>query len=134
MPAFSVPLNQFDITQAILKQPTSHAPANLPVPNPTKSFWIDSVTDANPLAKEGSTGSLTEEADLCIIGSGITGMRLGLHFAICATDSARGPYQALVLHTTYRRLLLMENSVKQSNLKVLYWMPEISVSPCCNLS
>jgi hypothetical protein len=73
MPKLSVPLNQFDTAQSVLKQPTSHLPASLPVPNPTKSFWTDSAPGVNPLAKDGSEGALTPDVDICIIGSGITG-------------------------------------------------------------
>jgi len=72
MSTSSIPLNQFDAVQSV-QLPTSHTPANLPVPNPTKSFWLDSAPDANPLATEGSEGALTLDADICIIGSGITG-------------------------------------------------------------
>jgi hypothetical protein len=68
------PLNPLETAQNVLKQPTPHPPADLPVPNPTKSFWIDSAPDANPFATEGSEGTLTPDADICIIGSGITGM------------------------------------------------------------
>ena len=75
MSGFPVPLDPLDSVQTMLKRPTSHSPANLPSPHPTKSFWTDSYPDANPLAGEGSEGHLTEEADLCIIGSGITGMQ-----------------------------------------------------------
>ena len=46
---------------------------DLPVPNATKSFWIN-TPGANPLADEGSYGQLTPEADVCIIGSGISGV------------------------------------------------------------
>ena len=46
---------------------------DLPVPNATKSFWIN-TPGANPLADEGSHGQLTPEADVCIIGSGISGV------------------------------------------------------------
>ncbi|KAL1738511.1 FAD dependent oxidoreductase, partial [Schizophyllum fasciatum] len=45
-----------------------------PHPNPSKSFWIDSAPDANPLAREGSEGPLSTNADVCIIGSGMTGV------------------------------------------------------------
>jgi hypothetical protein len=76
MPTSSIPLNQFDDAQGVLKLANSHSPAHLPVPNPTKSFWIDSAPDANPFAKEGSEGALTSDADICIIGSGITGAQL----------------------------------------------------------
>ncbi|KAJ7198910.1 FAD dependent oxidoreductase [Mycena haematopus] len=59
-------------------------PSSLPVPNPTRSFWIDSTPDANPLAAEGSTGSFTGDADVCIIGSGITGVSAAYHLSIAA--------------------------------------------------
>ena len=50
---------------------------SLPTPvNATKSFWLDS---GGPLAEEGSTGDLTQEADVCIIGSGITGVSVAWH-------------------------------------------------------
>jgi hypothetical protein len=84
MPKLSVHLNQSEIEQTVFKSPTSHPPANLPAPNPTKSFWIDSAPDANPLATEGSKGTLTRDADVCIIGSGITGMQ---SFASCERRS-----------------------------------------------
>jgi hypothetical protein len=45
---------------------------SLPVSNATLSFWAYSV-GANPLATHGSEGPLTSDADICIIGSGITG-------------------------------------------------------------
>ncbi|EJD48063.1 FAD dependent oxidoreductase [Auricularia subglabra TFB-10046 SS5] len=54
---------------------------SLPVANPTKSFWLDSAPDANPLAAEGSAGALTAEADIVIIGSGITGVSAAYHLA-----------------------------------------------------
>lgn len=53
---------------------------SLPVDNPTKSFWLD-TPGANPLADEGSTGQLTKEADVCIIGSGITGVSAAWHLS-----------------------------------------------------
>lgn len=53
---------------------------SLPVDNPTKSFWLD-TPGANPLADEGSTGPLTNEADVCIIGSGITGVSAAWHLS-----------------------------------------------------
>jgi glycine/D-amino acid oxidase-like deaminating enzyme len=68
-------------SQQVLKDSfSSHGPANLPVTNPTSSFWIDSP-GANPLGKEGSEGPLTEDADVCIIGSGITGVSAAYHLA-----------------------------------------------------
>ncbi|KAF8346457.1 FAD dependent oxidoreductase [Amanita rubescens] len=53
--------------------PFNVVPSDLPVPNATKSFWIN-TSGANPLAEEGSHGRLTQEADVCIIGSGISGV------------------------------------------------------------
>ncbi|KAF9445786.1 DAO-domain-containing protein [Macrolepiota fuliginosa MF-IS2] len=52
-----------------------------PVSNPTKSFWTD-TPNANPLAHEGSTGPLGfggEDVDVCVIGSGITGISAVYH-------------------------------------------------------
>ncbi|KAF7985817.1 hypothetical protein HWV62_476 [Athelia sp. TMB] len=69
----TVPLNQLKTEQSVLNRPTTHGPAHLPVPNPSKSFWVDSSPDPSPLRLEGSSGDLTDEADVCIIGSGITG-------------------------------------------------------------
>lgn len=53
---------------------------SLPVDNPTKSFWLN-TPDANPFADAGSTGELTEDADVCIIGSGITGVSAAWHLS-----------------------------------------------------
>lgn len=62
----------------------------LPVPHPTKSFWINSSPDANPHAKEGSTDPLTEDADICIIGSGITGVSAAYWLARSVTARKGG--------------------------------------------
>ena len=56
-----------------------HPPASLPSTNPTCSFWLS--PDANPLAREGSEGSLTADADICIIGSGLTGVSVAYHLS-----------------------------------------------------
>ena len=75
------PTLQLDIAEAALRLPNEDAaPATLRVPNPSRSFWIDSP-GANVLAKEGSKGNLTAEADICIIGSGITGISAAYHLA-----------------------------------------------------
>ncbi|KAF5381711.1 hypothetical protein D9615_005571 [Tricholomella constricta] len=80
MSSLSVPILQLDASQAILELPTLKAPAGLPVPNSTHSFWIN-TPGANPLAKEGSEGDLTLDADVCIIGAGITGVSAAYHLA-----------------------------------------------------
>ncbi|KJA16039.1 hypothetical protein HYPSUDRAFT_47784 [Hypholoma sublateritium FD-334 SS-4] len=54
--------------------------ASLPMDNPTKSFWLNTEA-ANPLAEVGSTGELTQDADVCIIGSGITGVSAAWHLS-----------------------------------------------------
>ncbi|ESK91655.1 fad dependent oxidoreductase [Moniliophthora roreri MCA 2997] len=67
----------------LLQQQRTRARSSLPVQNATTSFWFT----ANPLAKEGSEGPLTREADVCIIGSGITGASIAYHLA----GEAEGP-------------------------------------------
>jgi FAD dependent oxidoreductase len=57
------------------------ASGSLPVPNSTHSFWMHGAPGVNPLARVGSTGSLTADADICIIGSGITGVSVAYHLS-----------------------------------------------------
>ena len=85
MSSLPIPLNVLAEHQVILERPVDSKPAPLPVPNPTKSFWID-TPDANPLAKVGSDGALTQDADVCIIGSGITGVSAAYHISRLLTD------------------------------------------------
>jgi len=59
--------------ESLLPFPEQPLPVSLPAPNASSSFWLDSP-GANPLANEGSNGSLTGDADVCVIGSGITGI------------------------------------------------------------
>ncbi|KDR71753.1 hypothetical protein GALMADRAFT_253501 [Galerina marginata CBS 339.88] len=73
-------------TQSVLQAPP-FIPASrlrkrvsLPVEKPTQSFWLD-THGANPLAEEGSTGILTQDADVCVIGSGITGVSAAWHLS-----------------------------------------------------
>ena len=80
MSSLPIFLNVLAQEQAILELPVDSKPAPLPVTNPTRSFWID-TPDANPLAKHGSQGSLTHDSDICIIGSGITGVSAAYHLA-----------------------------------------------------
>ena len=80
--------------QAAIDLPSDHGPAKLPVPTPTPSFWINSP-HANPFAKEGSTGELTNDADVCIIGSGITGVSVAYH--ISNAIQKRGACKVVIL-------------------------------------
>ncbi|KAF7310080.1 DAO domain-containing protein [Mycena indigotica] len=74
-------------SQTVLSFPFTHAPASLPHDNPTHSFWTH-TPGANLLASEGSTGTLTDEADVCIIGSGITGVSAAYHLANAVSNPA----------------------------------------------
>ncbi|THH16847.1 hypothetical protein EW146_g3855 [Bondarzewia mesenterica] len=81
MAVLSIPLNQSLEHQVTFERPTDHGAAPLPVSNPTHSFWTDSSPDANPLASEGSRGPMTTDADICIIGSGLTGVSAAYHLS-----------------------------------------------------
>ena len=80
-PKIPVPLDIFDNVRAALATAIPHKPASLPVQNSTHSFWLHPSESVNPLAKEGSTGPLTDDADICIIGSGITGISAAYHLS-----------------------------------------------------
>jgi hypothetical protein len=70
--------------------------AGLPVPNPTCSFWIDTPV-ADSLATEGN---IPTDADICIIGSGATGVSSAYHLAndfALDGDSDRSPIKAVIL-------------------------------------
>jgi hypothetical protein len=76
-------LQLLGLSQRVLEH---HSPAvdaevtsRLPVPNATRAFWTHSAPDANPLAAHGSAGQLTNDADVCIVGSGITGVSAAYH-------------------------------------------------------
>ena len=55
--------------------------------NSTTSFWLDLPPEESPLANVGSTGSLTKDADVCVIGSGITGVGVVWHLVKNLRDS-----------------------------------------------
>jgi hypothetical protein len=56
-------------------------PPGLPVANPTRAFWTHGTPDANPLAEFGSAGGLVQDADVCVVGSGITGVGAAYHLS-----------------------------------------------------
>ena len=60
---------------------------SLPSLNSTTSFWLDLPPGESPLANAGSTGSLTQDADICVIGSGITGVGVVWHLVKNLQDS-----------------------------------------------
>lgn len=60
----------------------------LPVSDPTPSFWLDIANDPEyDLAKSASTGPLTQDAEICIIGSGSSGISAVYHLARLLKDS-----------------------------------------------
>jgi FAD dependent oxidoreductase len=70
-----------DQFQAIFSPPPESASESFPVSNPSRSFWTDGAPGVNPLARAGSTGPLTSDADICVIGSGITGVSVAYHLS-----------------------------------------------------
>jgi hypothetical protein len=77
-----IPLHKLEQDETLLATQECPGPASLPVPNPTRSFWLNSADDANPLADHGSVDPLPGTADICIIGSGISGVSAALHLSI----------------------------------------------------
>jgi hypothetical protein len=77
--AFS-PLDLHDLFQESFLAATSDS-TQFPVHNATRSFWMAGAPGVNPLAHEGSSGPLTTDADVCIIGSGITGVSVAYHLS-----------------------------------------------------
>jgi len=92
----SVFLDQYLVQHQVIANYTNHRPAGLPTPNPTRSFWLE-YPGANPLATEGSLGKLTRDADVCIIGSGITGVSAAYHLARAVRDGGAAPMSAVIL-------------------------------------
>ncbi|KAG6889551.1 hypothetical protein C0995_016678 [Termitomyces sp. Mi166 len=82
--------------EAICDLPAPSHTLGLPVPNSTHSFWINSP-GANPLAKEGSEDDLILNADICIIGSGITGVSAAYHLARSLAAREGAPSKVIIL-------------------------------------
>jgi hypothetical protein len=70
-----------DEFQAIFSPHPESASGSFPVSNATRTFWMDVAPGGNPLARAGSTGPLTTDADVCVIGSGITGVSVAYHLS-----------------------------------------------------
>ncbi len=94
MPTLPVPLNVISDQQNVLKQYPENGlqPSPLPVANPTRSFWLqlenfyeDPDSSHGPrspsLMTDGSVEPLTADADICIVGSGISGVSAAYHLA-----------------------------------------------------
>ncbi|KIM32877.1 hypothetical protein M408DRAFT_326592 [Serendipita vermifera MAFF 305830] len=96
MSTFPLPLDSYAAFEALFESSQPSGPASPPVPSPTKPFWSypglsqdwptqgddpDGFKATNPYAREGSEGALTQEADLVIVGSGITGVSIALELS-----------------------------------------------------
>jgi glycine/D-amino acid oxidase-like deaminating enzyme len=102
MPVNPEILGKLEHSRRVLETPPSEhpTPAKLPSPNPTRSFWIDSSPDANPLAGQGSKDPLPSKADICIIGAGITGVGVAYHLIELlnnASHSIKRPLRIVIL-------------------------------------
>jgi hypothetical protein len=75
-----------DQFQAIFTPPPKSE--SFPVSNATHSFWMNGAPGVNPLARAGSTGPLTADGDVCIIGSGMTGVSVAYHLSKLFGDNA----------------------------------------------
>lgn len=64
---------------------------NLPVPNPTASFWL---TQPHRLASYQSSDATPEECDIAIIGTGLAGVGTAYHLL---TQCESGPEPKIVL-------------------------------------
>jgi hypothetical protein len=99
MVALPVPLDKVSDETTCFESLRDLKPASLPVPNPTRPFWL-SPPEVNQLAQEGSEGELTNDADICIIGSGMTGISAAYHLVNRLKDGAenlRGPIKIVIL-------------------------------------
>lgn len=72
--------------------------STLPVDNPTIPFWSSQPGD-NPLSREGADGPLPDQVDICIIGSGITGVGFAYHISELLKNSkdCTVPLKVLIL-------------------------------------
>ncbi|KDQ19336.1 hypothetical protein BOTBODRAFT_170444 [Botryobasidium botryosum FD-172 SS1] len=73
-------LDSLEGIDRILEKLSPSSAAPLPVSNPTVPIW-SAAPDSNPLAREGSEGDFTTDADVCIIGSGISGISAAYHLS-----------------------------------------------------
>lgn len=81
--------------QRVLELSASRPPPALPVANATLSFWLREP-NVHPAPTYGSKGPLTTDADICIVGSGITGVSTAYHLSNAFKDAEK-PVKAVVL-------------------------------------
>ncbi|KAK9893691.1 FAD dependent oxidoreductase [Cystobasidium minutum MCA 4210] len=77
--------------------PSHPSPAPLPVSNPTRSFWLYSDPDCNPLGDHGSTSVLPDSVDILIIGSGISGISTLYHLVQSLRNTSRSVTKIAVM-------------------------------------
>lgn len=81
MATLPVPLNVLADEQRVrAEKNVTDRRAGLPVSDPTTSFWLKEP-NVTPSPGEGSEGKLTSDADICIIGSGMSGVSVAYHLA-----------------------------------------------------
>ena len=96
MSSLPVPLRVRAAHQAVLELPTSTPPPTLPVANGTLSYWLRDP-GVEPAPTHGSEGALTDDADVCIIGSGLTGVSAAYHLAQAVVRGESQGMKAVVL-------------------------------------
>ncbi|KAI0091422.1 FAD dependent oxidoreductase [Irpex rosettiformis] len=92
-PTLPVPLNAHKTQHAVLTDPNriGTAGTSLPVPNPTTSFWQTEPLNESSVSI-GVNEEWTDDVDICIIGSGITGVSAAYHLSkIFAQDGSLSP-------------------------------------------
>lgn len=95
-----VPLNAHAAQQAVLEDAATTCSSRkaFPVPNPTVSFWQRDL-NITPGPDFGSEGALTMDVDICIIGSGVTGVSAAYHLAkvFAKENDLSRPIRAVIL-------------------------------------
>ncbi|KIP01827.1 hypothetical protein PHLGIDRAFT_131084 [Phlebiopsis gigantea 11061_1 CR5-6] len=81
-PSLPVPLHVHAKQHAVLLSPQTcpNLPKAFPIANPTISFWQQDL-NIKPSPTEGSEDPLPGDVDICVIGSGITGVSAAYHLA-----------------------------------------------------
>jgi hypothetical protein len=112
MSNYPLPVDSWASFDDIFTSSIPPGPASLPVSNPTKAFWThpglssdwpqnpndpEGNIHVNPYAKEGSDGPLTDQADIVIIGSGITGVSVALELGKLVRNTNGEKITAVIL-------------------------------------